>query len=455
MNEDQRVDMKAPFDEFIERQKSWGAVWDGSWFFGLAIRAPGPGELALVLGKLILRTPGLTRPSVPLRQFVHVPAISSGLMKELDQAKTIELLAALSVNEIPSDLQAEFKEAVVLPALAEARWNLSTNKTPWGDALPNIRLERIVSNNMQEVVGTDHVERTEAALRSPGAHIDGLREFTAIFRWRMASLDTAGSMLLPTIEICADLPLRLVSFEYDESRSGYVVRVKAGAAVPLPVTFVSLLLGLKGSRALPEFEELSEDPAGFKLYETVFASDWLATSVKATLFFQQSELESREAPPKREDSSHLPSSDGPPRVPQDASFGWPWVNGAIDPELESKTRRLIESREWDSAIRKAFVVLTSRLAARYGVPSGVDGLRLANEIFGASSTRSELKDADRQAMRDLLAGLYGVFRNKYGHEDHNCEWHEVEAIMTMVNALLLELDPERSTGRPPKQERSR
>jgi hypothetical protein len=447
--------MKPPFDEFIDRQKRWGAIWEGSWFFGLAIRAPGPGELALVLGKLILRTAGLTRPSVPSGQYVHVPAISSGLMLALDQAKTIELLAALSVNALPNDLQAEFKEAVVLPALMEARWNLSTNKTPSGDALPNIRLERIVSKNMQEVVGADHVERTEAALRSPGAHIDGLREFTAIFHWRMASLDTVGSMLLPTFEISADLPLRLVSFEYDESRSGYVVRVKAGAAVPRPVTFVSLLLGLKGSRPLPEFTEVSEDSAGFKLYETVFASEWLATSVKATLFFQQSELESREAPPKRDESSHLPFFEALARVQRDASVGWPWTHGAFDPELEDKTRGLIESREWDSAIRKAFVVLTARLAARYGVPGGVDGLRLVNEIFAAGSKKSELKDSDRQAMRDLLAGLYGVFRNKYGHEDHSGEWHEVEAIMTMVNSLLLELDRERSTGRPPKQERSR
>jgi hypothetical protein len=42
-------------------------------------------------------------------------------------------------------------------------------------------------------------------------------------------------------------------------------------------------------------------------------------------------------------------------------------------------------------------------------------------------------------MRNLLAGLYGLFRNTLDHHDVDVPWHEAEAVIGMVNWALLRL----------------
>jgi hypothetical protein len=87
------------------------------------------------------------------------------------------------------------------------------------------------------------------------------------------------------------------------------------------------------------------------------------------------------------------------------------------------------------------VILKSRLVAKFGVDHDLDGADLVNRIFGASGLlSSRLESEERQAMRDLLAGLYGVFRNKYGHQDVEAPWHEADAILSMINFVLKRIE---------------
>jgi len=44
-----------------------------------------------------------------------------------------------------------------------------------------------------------------------------------------------------------------------------------------------------------------------------------------------------------------------------------------------------------------------------------------------------------EASRNLLAGLYHVFRNTLDHHNVDIPWHEVEAVIGMVNWALLRL----------------
>jgi hypothetical protein len=109
-----------------------------------------------------------------------------------------------------------------------------------------------------------------------------------------------------------------------------------------------------------------------------------------------------------------------------------------DDELREKTIPLLIQREFDSAIRKAFVILTSRLRATYQLPRTRDGAQLANAIFGAGGVAAATLDGtERAAMRDLVAGLYGVYRNRYGHDDVEAPLPEAEAVIGSVNWLLL------------------
>lgn len=289
------VNLKPPFDQFARRLDSWGRIWSGSWFFGLAIRPASSSGLRLVLGKLILRTPGLSRPNIRAGRFLHVPGLASGLMRELDAAETDSLVAALSENAVPSSLQTEFGIEVALPDTDGVRWNLRTEESVRGDQFPSAKVERIVAKALHEIIGFENVQRTVTALKAPGVNIDGFKELAEALRWSNVYADTAPQMVLPSFEITAPLPIRLLSFDFDESRSAYAARVRAGHSVPRDKGAISLLGALRDSRLLTEFREIGQDPEGCLVLETLFPSSRLRNAVKATLFFAQEEVEERTA----------------------------------------------------------------------------------------------------------------------------------------------------------------
>jgi len=120
---------------------------------------------------------------------------------------------------------------------------------------------------------------------------------------------------------------------------------------------------------------------------------------------------------------------------------WCKSKAHYDSELAEKTTELIARHELDSAVRKAFVILTTRLRSTFEVSDNADGPELINRIFGKNGRLTAVLDeSERHSTRDLLAGLYGVFRNKYAHRDEVIEWFEAEAVLPMINFALKEVD---------------
>lgn len=120
-----------------------------------------------------------------------------------------------------------------------------------------------------------------------------------------------------------------------------------------------------------------------------------------------------------------------------------------DAELAEKVGRLLEERHLDSAIRKAFVILKERLVHSFVLAPDLDGADLVNAIFGSKGCLAgRIPEPERHAMRDLLAGLYGIFRNRYGHRDVEPAWFEVAAVLGMVNWALRIVD-EYASALPP------
>ena len=120
---------------------------------------------------------------------------------------------------------------------------------------------------------------------------------------------------------------------------------------------------------------------------------------------------------------------------------WCKSKAHYDSELAEKTTELVAHHELDSAVRKAFVILTARLRSTFEVSDNADGPELVNRIFGKNGRLTAVLDeSKRQSTRDLLAGLYGVFRNKFAHRDEEIEWWEAEAVLSMINFALKEID---------------
>ena len=106
----------------------------------------------------------------------------------------------------------------------------------------------------------------------------------------------------------------------------------------------------------------------------------------------------------------------------------------IDLELEHNIKSLIETNQFDSAVRKSFLTLTERLRSKYNIPKNKDGVELINLIFGKSG-KSKINSSEKESLRDLLSGFYGVFRNDFMHTLQNKERTEI-SIIYMINTLL-------------------
>lgn len=115
----------------------------------------------------------------------------------------------------------------------------------------------------------------------------------------------------------------------------------------------------------------------------------------------------------------------------------------IDQQLRISISSLIDAKQYDSAIRKLFIILSERLRNIFRVDDKEDGEKLINEIFGKNSEYSiklELDEEQKTSYRNLLSGLYGLYRNKYAHKNVSPSYTEMKAIFGMVNNIILELE---------------
>lgn len=116
-----------------------------------------------------------------------------------------------------------------------------------------------------------------------------------------------------------------------------------------------------------------------------------------------------------------------------------WANrlAYVDADLRQDIAPLIRTRQFDSAIRKAFVVLKARLCERFGLDGRLDGVDLVNTLFGRNAPHfPDLDPALRQAYRDLFAGVFGVLRNRFAHGDDEADLVDLDAVITSVNLCL-------------------
>jgi hypothetical protein len=113
----------------------------------------------------------------------------------------------------------------------------------------------------------------------------------------------------------------------------------------------------------------------------------------------------------------------------------------LDEKLRDAVYPLLDGSHYDSAIRKTFVVLTDRLRRAFGIKDEVDGEDLINSVFGkGGKIPVALDDSKKQALRNLISGFYGVYRNRYAHNDSEAEFADARAIIEMANQILCEIE---------------
>lgn len=116
-------------------------------------------------------------------------------------------------------------------------------------------------------------------------------------------------------------------------------------------------------------------------------------------------------------------------------------DGHFDQRLRDAVTPLMQGGHYDSAVRKVFVVLTDRLRRAFGVSEQIDGDDLVNLVFGkGGNIPVALDDSKKQAMRNLISGFYGVYRNRYSHNDIQPDLAQARAIVEMANTIILDIE---------------
>ncbi|PJL12607.1 hypothetical protein B9Y72_07295 [Stenotrophomonas maltophilia] len=112
-----------------------------------------------------------------------------------------------------------------------------------------------------------------------------------------------------------------------------------------------------------------------------------------------------------------------------------------DQKLKDGVVPLINGTHYDSAMRKIFVILTERLRRAFGVAEEIDGDELVNLVFGRGGRIPvALDEPKKQAMRNLISGFYGVYRNRIAHNDVEPGLAQTRAIMEMANTIILDIE---------------
>jgi Protein of unknown function (Hypoth_ymh) len=113
----------------------------------------------------------------------------------------------------------------------------------------------------------------------------------------------------------------------------------------------------------------------------------------------------------------------------------------FDQRLRDSVMPLMQGGHYDSAVRKVFVVLTDRLRRAFGVTEQIDGDELVNLVFGkGGKIIVEIDDSQKQAMRNLISGFYGVYRNRFSHNDIQPDLAQTRAIIEMANTIILDIE---------------
>ena len=113
----------------------------------------------------------------------------------------------------------------------------------------------------------------------------------------------------------------------------------------------------------------------------------------------------------------------------------------LDEKLRDAVYPLLDGGHHDSAIRKTFIVLTERLRRAFGIKDEVDGEDLINSVFGkGGKIPVALSDPKKQSLRNLISGFYGVYRNRYAHNDSEVEFEDARVIIEMANQILFEIE---------------
>ncbi|HEX9758413.1 MAG TPA: TIGR02391 family protein [Nitrospiria bacterium] len=120
------------------------------------------------------------------------------------------------------------------------------------------------------------------------------------------------------------------------------------------------------------------------------------------------------------------------------------ANPSIHPRFREECGDLIAVGEFDSVIRKGFVIIRELAKRRFPLLEGsqIDGINLMQKLFDNNSGLIRVHtEKDKQGgFRDIAKGLYAWARNDEMHNLRDRPVYEIECIMMLINQIMFSID---------------
>jgi hypothetical protein len=97
--------------------------------------------------------------------------------------------------------------------------------------------------------------------------------------------------------------------------------------------------------------------------------------------------------------------------------------------------------KYDSAVRKAFLVIKQKASTKYHMSAQLDGEDMVNFLFSESGKLRVHKDEKkRKAFRDFVSGFFRFFRNEFMHDLSADEHVPVQCTLATAVFILQHMD---------------
>ena len=112
-----------------------------------------------------------------------------------------------------------------------------------------------------------------------------------------------------------------------------------------------------------------------------------------------------------------------------------------DVGFQERLAPFIEAGQLNSAVREAYAIFKTRMIESFGLSAELDGHPLADALFSSNGpTANLLYNTTRQGYLHLFKGLYTLYRNPVAHNDMRSNPEEVDAVLALVNAALVNIE---------------
>lgn len=115
----------------------------------------------------------------------------------------------------------------------------------------------------------------------------------------------------------------------------------------------------------------------------------------------------------------------------------------VHPKIIEKSFRLLENREYESAVLQAFKIIETSIRTRIKAEPEEIGIKLIRKAYHADSgplTNYGLPRSEREAFAHYLAGAFGYYKNPCSHRDVSLDFVEAFERIVVASDLLKKIE---------------